>query len=65
MGEVMRWPDLEGWGESSIDEIIRRLEDAYADRPGAQHRGLQGAAFMQDWGWPAMIGKLLDALAVC
>lgn len=64
MGEVMRRPDLEGWGESSIDEMVNRLEDAYTDRAGARDRATRGAAFMQDWSWPAMIGKLLDALKV-
>ena len=64
MGEVMRRPDLEGWGESSIEEIVRRLEDAYTDHTDAQRRGGQGAAFMRDWGWPQRIGKLLDALDV-
>lgn len=64
MGEVMRRPDLDGWGESSIDEIVARLEDAYADRAEAARRGAQGAAFMQAWGWPRMIGRLLDELRV-
>jgi glycosyltransferase involved in cell wall biosynthesis len=64
MGEVMRRPDLDGWGESSIEEIVMRLEDAYTDREGALRRGAGGAAFMQAWGWPQRIGNLLDALKV-
>jgi glycosyltransferase involved in cell wall biosynthesis len=64
MGEVMRRPDLEGWGESSIEEIVTRLEDAYSDRAEALRRGANGTAFMQEWGWPTRIGNLLDALEV-
>ena len=64
MGEVMRRPDLDGWGESSIEEIVMRLEDAYSDREGARRRGAHGAAFMQGWGWPQRIGKLLEAIGV-
>lgn len=64
MGEVTRRADLDGWGESSIDEIVARLEEIYADRAGARLRGAAGAAFMQNWAWPRRIGKLLDALEV-
>ena len=62
MGELLRRRDLDGWGESSVDEIVAKLEEAYADRDGARRRGAAGAAFMQDWGWPRRIGMLLDAL---
>lgn len=64
MGEVMRRPDLDGWGESSIEEMVTRLEDAYTDRAQALRRGARGAAFMQDWGWPKRIANLLDAIGV-
>lgn len=62
MGEVTGRADLEGWGESSIEEIVMRLEDIYTDRAQALRRGAHGAAFMQNWGWPRRIGKLLDAI---
>ncbi len=64
MGEVMGRPDLDGWGESSIDEIVAKLEEAYTDRAGAARRGANGAAFMQDWSWESQVGKLLDAIAL-
>lgn len=64
MGEVMRRPDLEGWGESSIEEMVSKLEDAYTDRDTARRRGANGAAFMRDWSWERQVGKLLDALAL-
>jgi len=64
MGEVLGRPELEGWGESSIDEIVNRLEEIYADRTAARQRGAAAAAFMQDWTWPRQIGKLLDVLGV-
>lgn len=64
MGEVMGRPDLNGWGESSIDEIVMKLEDAYTDRADAARRGANGAAFMQDWSWDRQVGRLLDAIAL-
>ena len=63
MGEVTGRPDLNGWGESSVDEMVTRLEAVYADRTEASRRGAAGAAFMEGWGWPAQIGRLLDAVA--
>jgi glycosyltransferase involved in cell wall biosynthesis len=64
MGEVMGRPDLAGWGESSIDEIVAKLETAYTDRADAARRGANGAAFMQDWSWERQVGRLLDAIAL-
>ena len=64
MGEVTGRADLDGWGESSIDEMAAKLEAAYADRDAAASAGgAAAAAFMQGWGWPAQIGRLLEAIA--
>ncbi|MGE4064738.1 MAG: glycosyltransferase family 4 protein [Rhodospirillaceae bacterium] len=62
MNEVLRRPDLDGWGESSIEEIVLKLEESYADRAGALRRAANAVAFMRDWSWSARVGKLLDAL---
>jgi glycosyltransferase involved in cell wall biosynthesis len=62
MGEVTGNPDLAGWGESAIDDIVAKLEAAYTDRDGAAKRGAAAAAFMQGWGWPQQIDRLLAAI---
>ena len=62
LGEITGRADLRGWGESSIDEIVAKLETVYADRTEAQRRGRNAHGFMQDWGWPAQIDRLLDAI---
>lgn len=62
IGDVLARADLKGWGESAIDEIVAKLEGAYTDRAEARRRGENGAAFMQGWGWPAQIDRLLAAV---
>jgi len=52
----------EGWGESSVDQIVELMEKAYHDRPGAIERGLIGAEFIHEWGWKNQINKLLEIL---
>jgi glycosyltransferase involved in cell wall biosynthesis len=55
-------PDLEGWGETSIDELVAKMEQAYTDRADAARRGAAAAAFMQSWGWPAQVQRLVGVL---
>lgn len=62
LGEITGRVGLKGWGESSIDEIVAKLEAVYADRAEAQRRGRNAHIFMQGWGWPAQIDRLLDAI---
>ena len=62
MGEVTGRADLEGWGESSINEIVDKLELAYSDRTDAQKRGAAAAIFMKDWSWSAQIEKMLGVV---
>jgi len=52
----------DGWGESSVEELVALMEKAYGDRMGTRERGLAGAEFMHQWSWKNQIGKLLDAL---
>jgi hypothetical protein len=63
MGEVTGRADLAGWGESSIDELVARMEQAYSDRADAKARGVAGAVFMGDWDWSHQVDRLLQALA--
>jgi glycosyltransferase involved in cell wall biosynthesis len=62
IGAVTGRKDFDGWGESSIDEIVARLESAYADREDRLRRGVAAAAFMQGWGWSAQTDRFLRAV---
>lgn len=62
IGDLTGRADLKGWGESAIEEIVAKLETAYSDRADAARRGANGAVFMQDWGWPTQIDRLLAAV---
>jgi glycosyltransferase involved in cell wall biosynthesis len=43
--------DVQCWGESQVDEVVERLEQAYADRAEAARRGRRGAAMMKRLTW--------------
>ncbi|MEK9722522.1 MAG: glycosyltransferase family 4 protein, partial [Rhodospirillaceae bacterium] len=51
------------WRESQVEEIVARLEDAYADRDAARRIGAAGAAFMEDLSWRNQTARLVEALA--
>ncbi|MAF11690.1 hypothetical protein CMK11_14680 [Candidatus Poribacteria bacterium] len=53
---------VDGWGESDVEEIVDRLESAYADRAEAERVGQAGAEFMRDWTWKLQAGRLVSAL---
>jgi glycosyltransferase involved in cell wall biosynthesis len=40
-----------GWGDSSVDEIEEKLEQAYRDRTDARRRGERGAAKLAGFSW--------------
>lgn len=65
IGAVVKRPDLDGWCESSVDELLAVMERAYTDRADARRRGAAAAAFMQNWGWPAQVDRLLNAINEC
>ena len=50
------------WGESSVEELLETMEQAYQNRDHARKIGHGGADFMRGWSWPNQIGKLLDTL---
>ena len=63
IGAITGRKDLEGWGESSVDEIAMRLEDAYTDRETRLQRGAAAASFMKSWGWSDQVGRFLAAIS--
>lgn len=63
MGEVTKRADLTDWGESSIDELVMKMEQAYTDRADAKARGAAGAAFMKGWDWSTQTDRFLAAVA--
>jgi glycosyltransferase involved in cell wall biosynthesis len=62
VGQVTGRPAWEGWGESSIDELVARMEAAYTDRAAAAKIGAAGADFMRGWDWSSQIARLVTAV---
>lgn len=60
---IQEFPGTDGWGESRVEEIVERLEQAYGDRSQAKTIGQRGAAFMQHWTWSQQTHKLLEILS--
>lgn len=55
----------DGWGESSIDEIIEMLERVYADRETTRAQAVQAAERMRtEWSWDVRIDRLLKGLGL-
>lgn len=52
----------EGWGESSVDEIVALLEAVYQDRVAARQRASAAAAELAPLAWPTHTRRLLDTL---
>ncbi|MSO99324.1 MAG: glycosyltransferase [Rhodospirillaceae bacterium] len=63
IGAVTGQKDREGWGESSIEEIVVRLEEAYTNRAELAKRGAAAAKFMTGWGWSAQVGHFVAAIS--
>ncbi len=59
VGEILGRPELADWGESSVDELVDRMEQAYNYRADAKARGEAGRAFMQSWDWSLQIDRCL------
>lgn len=58
-------PDLgtEGWGESDVDEIVDKLEQAFTNREDARRRGAAGAAAMAALSWENQVAQLYRTLS--
>lgn len=63
LGEVMNRPDLAGWGESSIEELVQKMEQAISDQEAAQRISAMGAEFMARWSWSAQIDRLVEVIS--
>jgi glycosyltransferase involved in cell wall biosynthesis len=50
--------DVPGWGESDVDEVVERLEEAYRDRAAARRRGERGAATLSQLTWARTAAEL-------
>jgi glycosyltransferase involved in cell wall biosynthesis len=55
-------PQCQGWGESSVEEIIEALEAAYRDRSDAQQRGRCGAEMLAEQNWARQLNALAELI---
>jgi len=53
------YKSVEGWGESSVEELVETLERVYRDREEARRRGAAAVAGMQKFSWKNRIDVLL------
>jgi glycosyltransferase involved in cell wall biosynthesis len=49
-----------GWGESSVDEIVARLEEIYANRDEARRRGDHGARKLSAFTWAKTAAEMKE-----
>jgi glycosyltransferase involved in cell wall biosynthesis len=54
--------DVACWGESSVDEVVERLEQIFADRAAAKKRGLRAARMMQKLTWAETARQMKDVV---
>lgn len=52
----------DGWGESSVEEIVEGLERIWRDRAAAQQAGRDASAAMHRFSWRNQAGRLLEVL---
>lgn len=62
LGEVMNRPDLIGWGESSIEELVQKMELAFSDHERRNLVAESGARFMSNWSWSEQVDRLVDVI---
>ncbi|MCK5296570.1 MAG: glycosyltransferase family 4 protein [Alphaproteobacteria bacterium] len=62
IGEKLKIPDFSGWGESSVEEAVEKLEKVYSNRQEAKKRGNAAAEFMKKWSWEKQIDRLVEAV---
>ncbi len=53
---------VEGWGESTVEEVLEKLELVYYQREEATIKGDSAAIFMQNWTWEHQVQKLLGVV---
>ena len=52
--------NCQDWGQSSIEEILHKLEYAYHHRDELKHIGKQGRAFIEQFSWANQTRQLID-----
>jgi len=57
------YPGIEGWGESSVEEVLENLEKVYQNREEAQRKGKAAAILMQNFIWQKQVNKLLKVIS--
>lgn len=62
LGEVMGRKDLQGWGESSVEELVQKMEFAFSNQDKARSIGLNGTKFMADWSWSSQVDRMLNVI---
>lgn len=55
-------PATEGWGESSVDEIVAQLERVHAQTSVARERAAAARAWVQAFAWPEHLPRWVAAL---
>ncbi|QZZ21194.1 tetratricopeptide repeat protein [Leptothermofonsia sichuanensis E412] len=55
--------NVEGWGESDVEEVVETLERIYTNHREASHRGTAAADFIKDWTWEKQILSFMAAVA--
>ena len=55
-------PGIDGWGESSVDEVVATLEDIYTNYSAAKKHGQKAAKHMISFTWEKQVGKLIQIL---
>ena len=56
------FPGVEGWGESSVEEVVELLETVYNNQEEAKSRGQAAVSFMQNLTWEKQTNRLIDLL---
>ena len=56
-------PDgVDGWGESSVEELVERLEEIYTSPDAARAKGARSAKVMASWTWARQADRIIRAL---
>jgi glycosyltransferase involved in cell wall biosynthesis len=53
---------MDGWGESSVEEVVSHLEAIYDDRSAACEKGAAGAEYMETLSWSPQTQKLVRTI---
>lgn len=56
-------PTHQDWGQSSVDEIVSKLEQAYQNREQAAQVGKNGRTFIEQFTWDNQTRQLIDFCA--